>query len=176
MVRAAYAFMKCVIIWLVMWWPHIQHQAVLSLKRWFTIDKNPLKYHDHSLKLKVIDLSSVLSRSSWSRGSWVLIYAIRLSATEFLISKCSGQTGGGRVSLSSFSLFRYFLIYSEWSKHCLPIDYHIHVWQVSPCLTAVKPAKYECAKNMGSVGLVCFHRKLLTPRCECITTMDLPHR
>ena len=33
--------------------------------------------------------------------------------------------------LSQFSLFRYFPNFSEWSKHWLPIWYHVHICQVS---------------------------------------------
>ena len=37
--------------------------------------------------------------------------------------------------LSQFSPFRYFPIFSEWSKQWLPVWYQVHIWQVSPQLS-----------------------------------------
>ena len=37
--------------------------------------------------------------------------------------------------LNIFSQFRYFLSFSGWSKHWLPVWYHVHIWQVSPQLS-----------------------------------------
>ena len=37
--------------------------------------------------------------------------------------------------LSQFSPFRYFPIFSEWSKQWLPVWYQVNIWQVSPQLS-----------------------------------------
>ena len=37
--------------------------------------------------------------------------------------------------LSQYSPFRYFPIFSEWSKQWLPVWHQVHIWQVSPQLS-----------------------------------------
>ena len=47
-------------------------------------------------------------------------------------------------NLTDFLNSHYFPSFLELSKHLLPIEYHVHIWQVLLSLAAETPAKYEC--------------------------------
>ena len=51
-------------------------------------------------------------------------------------TKLPADTGLGPVQgwglQNQFSPFRYLPNFFEWSKHCLPLRYQVHIWQVSP--------------------------------------------
>ena len=87
----------------------------------------------HAITWTNADLLSI--RILWGKSQWNFDQNTFLFFSRKYIWKCFPQNDNGLLLgwglLSQFSLFHYFLNFSEWSKHGSLAWYHIHIWQVS---------------------------------------------
>ena len=75
----------------------------------------------------------------------LLVYWCLQNRAGSLIGRVLVVLGWGL--LSQFPTFRYFPNLSALSKHVVPIEYHVNIWQVPCSSAAVVPVKYICDSN-----------------------------